>query len=98
MEFQNFLCENLKNIGNVKAKRMFGTFNINIDSINLGVICGKKWYLKQTKVGDDFLKEKNIEIPIGIKGNSYILEDFSDWNMIHNLVIITLKELKNKQR
>jgi TfoX/Sxy family transcriptional regulator of competence genes len=42
MNFEDFVCEKLKNAGDVKAKKMFGSFNICLDKINLGVLCVNK--------------------------------------------------------
>lgn len=96
MKLEEFLCENLKSLGDVKAKKMFGTYNINIDGINLGVICVDKWYLKRTVSGDKFIEENHIDIQKGIKEESYIISDFSDMNIIIELAKITLYELKSK--
>ena len=42
MFFEEMVCEKLKASGNVKAKKMFGTFNICLDNINLGILCESK--------------------------------------------------------
>ncbi|MCL2512316.1 MAG: TfoX/Sxy family protein [Oscillospiraceae bacterium] len=89
MEFKDFVCEKLKNAGDVKAKKMFGTYNICLDGVNLGLLCEKKWYLKKTDSGDAFTKENGLAFETGIKGNSYIVTDFSDEKMICALAKIT---------
>ena len=98
MEFKDFVCDKLKSVGNVKAKPMVGTHNITIDGINLGIICtqmddGGRWYLKKTPAGDAFLTQNNIKLETGIKGNSYIISDFSDVERICELAKITRDEL-----
>jgi hypothetical protein len=98
MEFKDFVCDTLKSLGDVKAKPMVGTHNITIDGINLGIICtrmgdGGRWYLKKTPTGDAFLAQNNIKLETGIKGNSYIISDFSDVEKIRALTKIILDEL-----
>ena len=73
MNFEDFVCEKLKNAGDVKAKKMFGTYNICLDKTNLGVLCVNKWYLKKTLAGDVFIKANNMNLETGIKDNDEVL-------------------------
>jgi TfoX/Sxy family transcriptional regulator of competence genes len=98
MEFQDFVCEKLKNAGEARAKKMFGTYNICMGGINLGLICENSWYLKKTPEGDAYIKENGIELETGIKGNSYIITDFSDEEMICELVKITCNSIVKSKR
>jgi len=93
MEFKDFICDKLKNSGNVIAKKMFGSYNICLDGVNLGILCVDKWYLKKTIAGDAFLAEKGLKIETGIKNKSYIVIDFSNEKELCELVIITLDEI-----
>jgi len=94
MEFQAFVCDKLKGAGEVKAKRMFGTYNICLDSVNLGLLCVNKWYLKKTPAGDRYLQENNLRLETGIKDNSYIITDFSDEKRLCELACITRDALR----
>jgi hypothetical protein len=103
MTFSEKICHILKDVGNVRAKPMVGTHNIVLDGINLGIVCtrmgdGGRWYLKKTPAGDKFLAENNIKPETGIKGNSYILTDFSDHEMIRSLAGITRDEIARRNR
>ena len=98
MSFEEFVCEKLSKAGDVKAKPMVGTYNIVLDKINLGIICTKmgdngRWYLKKTPAGDAFLKENNMTFETGIKGNSYIINDFSEEDKLCELAKITRDEI-----
>ena len=93
MRFEDLVCEKLRNIGDIKAKKMFGTYNICLNNVNLGVLCVNKWYLKKTPAGDAFLNEKNISLDTGIKDNSYIIHDFSDEALLCELAKITHDEI-----
>jgi hypothetical protein len=94
------VCSILKNVGDVKAKPMVGTHNIVMNGINLGIVCTRmgdsgRWYLKKTSAGDAFLAANNIKLEAGIKGNSYIITDFSDEEKICALAKITHDEIVN---
>jgi hypothetical protein len=93
MEFQDFVCDKIKSAGDVKAKKMFGTYNICLDGVNLGVLCVNKWYLKKTAAGDAYIKENGIILDTGIKDNSYIVTDFFDEKKICELAKITRNEI-----
>ena len=98
MNFTERICNILKNVGDVKAKSMVGTHNIVMNGIHLGIICtrmgdGGRWYLKKTSAGDAFLTASNEKLETGIKGNSYIITDFSDEEKICILAKITHNEL-----
>jgi len=94
MNFEDFVCERLKNTGDVTAKKMFGTYNICLDGTNLGVLCVNKWYLKKTDGSDAYLRANGINLETGIKDKSYIITDFSDENTLCELAKITLNEIK----
>ena len=49
MDFQDFVCEKLKAAGDIKAKKMLGTYNICLDGVNLGVLCVDKWYFEKDR-------------------------------------------------
>ena len=42
MDFVDFVCNRLKGAGEIRAKKMFGTYNICLNNINLGVLCTEK--------------------------------------------------------
>ena len=94
MEFKEYVCDKLKDSGDVKAKKMFGTYNICLDGVNLGLLCQNKWYLKKTPAGDKFIEENNMDLETGIKENSYIITDFSDAEKIVELAKITRDEIR----
>jgi TfoX/Sxy family transcriptional regulator of competence genes len=93
MDFQDFICDKLRAAGYVKAKKMFGTYNICLDGVNLGVLCLNKWYLKKTAAGDAYIKENGIALETGIKDNSYIVTDFSDEKKLCELAKVTRDEI-----
>jgi TfoX/Sxy family transcriptional regulator of competence genes len=98
MEFQDYLCDMLKETGVVKAKKMFGTYNITMDGSNLGVVCQNKWYLKKTAAGEDFFRQMGKTMNTGIRDESFILTDFSDKDFICMLARITCDDIKSRKK
>ena len=96
MDFQDFVCDILRAVGDVQSKKMFGTYNICLDCVNLGLLCENKWYLKKTAAGDAYIETNGISLETGIKGNSYIVIDFSDEKTICELAKITRDALLKK--
>ena len=70
MDFSTSICEILAPLGAAKPKKMFGTENVTLNGINLGVVCCQKWYLKKTEAGDQYLAEHGLHLDTGIKKNS----------------------------
>ncbi|MEA4890377.1 MAG: TfoX/Sxy family protein [Clostridiaceae bacterium] len=97
MEFKDIICNMLKNAGDTQAKKMFGTYAICLDGINLGVLCVNKWYLKKTSAGDAFIAKNGMALETGIKNNSYIVTDFSNELQICELAKVTRDALKSKR-
>ena len=85
MELHEKICEILSETGNAKPKKMFGTYNITLDGAYLGIVSGKKWYLKRTPNLIGLLANKGIELQCGVKGGSYVITDFSDPELIREM-------------
>lgn len=98
MEFKDFVCEKLKSAGDVKAKRMFNTYNICLDGVNLGLLCVDKWYLKKTPAGDAFIEKHGMALKTGIKDNSYIVTDFSNEEKLCELARLTRDEIREAKK
>ena len=75
------------------GKKMLGTYNICLDGVNLGLLCVNKWYLKKTAAGGAYIEVNEISLETGIKGNSYIVTDFSDEKKLCELARITRDEI-----
>jgi TfoX/Sxy family transcriptional regulator of competence genes len=97
IELRDLILEILRDVGDVKAKPMFGTFNINLDGVNLGLLCvdmgNNRWYIKKTAAGSEFLAQSGIELESCIKGKNYYITDYSNKEMICKLAEITRDEL-----
>lgn len=100
-ELKVFMCDYLKDVGEVKAKPMFGTYNINIDGVNLGILCADmgddgRWYIKKTPAGIAYVEEHGLALETCIKGKNFIVADFSNRKAICELAGITRDALHTR--
>jgi len=93
-DFVDFVLEQIKNAGEITAKKMFGEYGIYADGKIFGLICDNKLYIKPTISGREFIGNVVEAPPYEGAKTSFLIEDKiedSDW--ISELVRISLKEL-----
>ncbi len=92
--FVDFVIEQIKNAGEITAKKMFGEYGIYADGKLFGLICDNKLFIKQTISGREFIGNV-VEAPPyeGAKSSFLIEEKIEDSNWLSELIIISLKEL-----
>jgi TfoX/Sxy family transcriptional regulator of competence genes len=100
-KFVDFVMEQIKNAGEITAKKMFGEYGIYADRKLLGLICDNKLFIKPTISGQEFIGNV-VEAPPyeGAKPSFLIEEKIEDSNWLSELIRISLKELpplKNKK-
>jgi len=93
-DFVDFVMEQIKNAGEITAKKMFGEYGIYANGKIFGLICDNKLYIKPTISGREFIGNVVEAPPYEGAKPSFLIEDKiedSDW--ISELVRISLKEL-----
>ena len=93
-DFVDFVLEQIKNAGEITAKKMFGEYSIYANGKIFGLICDNKLYIKPTISGREFIGNVVEAPPYEGAKTSFLIEDKiedSDW--ISELVRISLKEL-----
>lgn len=92
--FVDFVLEQIKNVGNKTAKKMFGEYGIYADEKLFGLICDGKLYIKPTVSGRVFIGNV-VEAPPyeGAKPSFLIEEKIEDSKWLSELIRITLQEL-----
>lgn len=92
--FVDFVLEQIKNAGNITAKKMFGEYGIYADEKLFGLICDDKLFIKPTVSGRAFIGNV-VEAPPyeGAKPSFLIEEKIEDSKWLSELIRITLKEL-----
>lgn len=92
--FVNFVVEQIKNAGEITAKKMFGEYGIYADGKLFGLVCDNKLFIKPTISGREFIGNVVEAPPYEGAKVSFLIEDKiedSDW--ISELVRISLNEL-----
>ena len=92
--FVNFVVEQIKNAGEITAKKMFGEYGIYADGKLFGLICDNKLFIKSTIAGRAFIGNVVEASPYEGAKVSFLIEDKidnSDW--LSELVRISLNEL-----
>ena len=92
--FVDFVIEQIRNAGEVTAKKMFGEYGIYADGKLFGLICDNKLFIKPTISGREFIGNV-IEAPPyeGAKPSFLIEEEIEDSDWLSELTRISLKEL-----
>ncbi|MBD1392142.1 TfoX/Sxy family protein [Mucilaginibacter glaciei] len=92
--FVNLVMDQIKNPGEIIAKKMFGEYGIYADEKLFALICDNKLFIKPTIAGREFIGNV-IEAPPyeGAKISFLIEEKIEDSNWLSELIRISLKEL-----
>ncbi len=92
--FVNFVVEQIKNAGEITAKKMFGEYGIYADGKLFGLICDNKLFIKPTISGREFIGNVVEASPYEGAKPSFVIEDkIEDSEWISALARISLNEL-----
>ena len=92
--FVGFVVEQIKNAGEITAKKMFGEYGIYADEKLFGLICDDKLFIKPTIAGRAFIGNVVEAAPYeGAKPSFLIEEKIEDSDWLSELVRISLKEI-----
>jgi TfoX/Sxy family transcriptional regulator of competence genes len=92
--FVNFVIEQVKNAGEITAKKMFGEYGIYANEKLFGLICDNKLFIKPTISGREFIGNVVEAIPYeGAKPSLLIEDKIEDSEWLSELVRISVKEL-----
>ena len=92
--FVDFVLEQIKNAGEVTAKKMFGEYVLYADQKMFGLICDNKLYIKPTNSGRQFIVNVVEAPPYEGAKPSFLIEDkIEDGDWLSELIRISLNEL-----
>jgi TfoX/Sxy family transcriptional regulator of competence genes len=92
--FVDFVVDQIENVGNISAKKMFGEYALYSDDKIFALICNNKLFIKKTESGRIFIGDVDEEPPYtGAKPIFRINEKIEDKEWLSELVRITVKEL-----
>lgn len=94
INFVDFVLEQIKNSGEITAKKMFGEYGIYSDGKLFGLICDNKLFIKSTISGRKFIGNVVEAPPYEGAKPSFLIEDkIEDSEWLSELVRISLNEL-----
>ena len=93
-KFVEFVVDQIKGVGTIEARTMFGEYGVYADGKLFALICDNKLFIKPTEPGRAFIKDV-VEAPPypGAKNNFLIEDKLEDWKWLSELVKITVKAL-----
>jgi TfoX/Sxy family transcriptional regulator of competence genes len=92
--FVDFVLEQIKDAGEISAKKMFGEYGIYSDGKLFGLICDNKLFIKPTSLGREFIGNVVEASPYeGAKPSFLIEEEIEDSDWLSKLIRISVKEL-----
>ena len=92
--FVDFVLEQINNVGEITAKKMFGEYGVYADGKLFGLICDNKLFVKPTISGRYFIGNVVEAPPYEGAKPSFLIEDkIEDSEWLSELVRTTLKEL-----
>lgn len=93
-EFIDFVLHQIKNAGEITAKKMFGEYGLFLNNKIFALICDNKLFIKPTEVGRTFIQDL-VEAPPypGAKLSFLIGDKLEDREWLSELVRITVEEL-----
>lgn len=99
-DFLDFIIDQIDNKNLVKWRKMFGEYAIYYDNKVIGLITDNQFYLKNTKVGREFiakeLGEENLKLASPFpKAKDWILldEEIENKELLNELIEIIRSEL-----
>jgi len=92
--FADFICEQLRNAGEISSRRMFGEYAIYCAGKVVALICDNQFFVKPTAAGKAFLGSPTESPPYrGAKPYYLIDEGLDDSHWLSSLIEATAREL-----
>ena len=93
-DFVEFIVDQIRNVGEISYKKMFGEYAVYRDGKVVALICNNQLFIKPTESGRAFIGTVVEAPPYPTAKLHFLIEDqFEDSEWISNLVRITADEL-----
>jgi len=93
-KYVEFIVDQIKRVGTITAKNMFGEYVVYADEKLFALICDNKLFIKPTEPGRTFIKHVVEAPPYPGARNCFLIEDeVEDSQWLSELVKITVKAL-----
>lgn len=92
--FVDFVLEQMKDAGEITAKKMFGEYGLYANEKMFGLVCDNKLFIKPTSSGRTFIGKVVEASPYGGAKPGFLIEDkIEDKKWLSELVRISVQEL-----
>ncbi|MGD1842846.1 MAG: TfoX/Sxy family protein [Thermonemataceae bacterium] len=97
--FVDFVLDQIENVGEVTAKKMFGEYGLYANGKLFGLICDNKLFIKPTEAGRAYIG-KVVEAPPyeGAKPSFLIEERIEDKDWLSELVKVSVDALPEPKK
>ncbi len=93
-DFVEFIADQIRNVGEISYKKMFGEYAIYCDGKVVALICDNQLFIKPTEGGRALIGNVIEAAPYpGAKLNFLIEDQFEDSEWLSNLIKATAEEL-----
>lgn len=93
-DFVEYVVEQLREAGSVRARKMFGEYGLFCDGTFFGVICDDQFFIKVTPQGDEAFPDLPKAPSHEGASDSFVIEDVDDPALALELTRITCEALR----
>lgn len=94
LDFTQYVIDQIKGVGDITYKRMFGEYGLYCDGKFFGIIHDDCFYVKVTEEGLKLIEKPDLRPPYpGAKNNWMYIENVDAWEMVTRLVKVTVVAL-----
>lgn len=86
LEFVEYVCEQIRNAGEISYKKMFGEFGIYCDGKLIGSICDNQFFVKKTEEGQALLEDFVEAPPYPGAKPQFLMESLEDHQLLSMLI------------
>jgi TfoX/Sxy family transcriptional regulator of competence genes len=94
-EFVRFVCEQLKDAGDISSRRMFGEAAVYLQEKVIGLVCDNQFFVKPTEPGRAKIGVPIEAAPFPGASNWFLMADLDDPEFLADLVRTTAAALPN---
>ncbi|MFV0394920.1 MAG: TfoX/Sxy family protein [Coprobacillaceae bacterium] len=88
-----FVCEQLRDAGEIRYRKMFGEYGIYCNDIYFAMVCDDQFLVKITEEGKAYLKEYETAYPYEGAKPALLIKDIDNRELLSELTKITCENL-----
>ena len=96
MDFVDYVAEQLREVGTIRSRKMFGEYGLYCDDVFFAVICDDQFFVKVTAAGEAAFPNLPKAPPYEGAKDSFLVEDVENRELMAELTRMTCEALKSK--